>query len=215
MHYFFQWRQLRRWSPTTPSSWGSVCGLTWSRLAAFHCSRSALQREISVSSSHIHQHISHVHYAVYLWLFTNGHIVCIYSYLLFWWCVYVCVCFLFLSLSTFAPLFVANLYFPPRWKFGFSFQLQMVWVSAQWTNSCKKHFLYSQHSGLDNWYILSLNKCRDFTDIIYAACDVLTQLNCLSWNFIMHYHAYFFLTEADFLRLFLLFSVFSRKMERD
>ncbi len=68
LFYFLQWGQIRRWSPTTPSSWGSVCGLTWSRLAAFHCSRSALQRGISVSSSHIHQHISHVHYAVYQWL---------------------------------------------------------------------------------------------------------------------------------------------------
>lgn len=68
VRYFLQWGPLKRWFPTTPSSRGSMCNLTWSRLAAFHCSRSVLQKEISVSSSHIHQHISHVHYVVYRWL---------------------------------------------------------------------------------------------------------------------------------------------------
>lgn len=98
LHYFLQWGQLRKWSPTTPSSWGSVCGLTWSRLAAFHCSRSGLQRGISVSSSHIHQHISHVHYAVYQWLWLMDiecvHVCgCIYLFCLFTrLCVYICVC---------------------------------------------------------------------------------------------------------------------------
>ena len=36
---------MKRWFATTPGHGGSMCNLTWSRLAAFHCSRSALQKE--------------------------------------------------------------------------------------------------------------------------------------------------------------------------
>ena len=119
LYYFLQRGQPRRWSPTTPSSWGSVCVLTWSRLAAFHCSRSGLQRGLSVSSSHIHQHISHVHYAVYQWLrlmdIERVH-VCVYLFCLFT-CVYACVYVShprlanFLFLSIFAPLFCPQPFF--------------------------------------------------------------------------------------------------------
>lgn len=147
--YFLQWGQLRRRSPTTPSSWGSVCGLTWSRLAAFHCSRSGLQRGISVSSSHIHQHISHVHYAVYQWLWLMDiecvH-VCVYIYLFCLFtcpcvCVWrMCVCYVlgllifFLFLSIFASLFV---HIPPSATFIkvlHFISVQMVWISAECTH---------------------------------------------------------------------------------
>lgn len=36
---------MKRWFPATPGNCGSMCNLTWSPLAAFHCSRSALQKE--------------------------------------------------------------------------------------------------------------------------------------------------------------------------
>lgn len=41
---FLQEEAVKRWFPATPSNCGSTCNLTWSRLAAFHCSRSALQK---------------------------------------------------------------------------------------------------------------------------------------------------------------------------
>lgn len=146
--YFLQRGQPRRWSPTTPSSWGSVCGLTWSRLAAFHCSRSGLQRGISVSSSHIHQHISHVHYAVYQWLrlmdIERVHVCVLFCLLT---CVYGRVCYIlglliFLSLS-----FHICSDFCPQSFFFFSltatfykssaFHFQRKWI---WKHSCEIAF---------------------------------------------------------------------------
>lgn len=132
--YFLQWGWLRRWSPTTPSSWGSVCSLTWSRLAAFHCSRSGPQRGISVSSSRTHQHISHVHYAVYHWLWLMDlecvH-VCVYIYLFLSVLKPICtvyvLCLLgpanfFFYLLSSSLVFVPNLISPPFKSSAFHFQ---------------------------------------------------------------------------------------------
>lgn len=108
VRYFLQWGPLKRWFPTTPSSRGSMCNLTWSRLAAFHCSRSVLQKEISVSSSHIHQHISHVHYVAYRWLSLMD-IMCTCT------CTVHCVCVNIWCFIYLLPHFFIFKHFSPTW----------------------------------------------------------------------------------------------------
>lgn len=85
-----------------------MCNLTWSRLAAFHCSRSVLQKEISVSSSHIHQHISHVHYVVYRRLSLMD-IMCTCT------CAMHCVCVNIWCFIYLLPHFCIFKHFSPTW----------------------------------------------------------------------------------------------------
>lgn len=65
---FCSTKQWRGDSPLLPAAAGACA--TWHDHAwqPFTAAGQRYKKEISVSSSHIHQHISHVHYVLYCWL---------------------------------------------------------------------------------------------------------------------------------------------------
>lgn len=93
---FLQEEAVKRWFPATPSNCGSTCNLTWSPLAAFHCSRSALQKGnicVTIPYSPAYQPCPLCPVSL---ASSNGHHahMCVY-----WVCV--CLCFFFFNFFNF------------------------------------------------------------------------------------------------------------------